>query len=63
MLVITRRVDQGIIIQDNILITVLRVEGDRVRIGISAPQEITILRQELLKHSGNGEASEPAKSR
>jgi carbon storage regulator len=63
MLVITRKVDQGIVIQDNILITVLRVDGDRVRIGISAPQDITILRQELLKQRGNGEASTPAKSR
>lgn len=55
-MVLTRRVDEGIVIQGNILITVLRVDGDRVRIGISAPQEITVLRQELLNQKGNGEA-------
>lgn len=51
-MVLTRRVDEGIVIQGNILITVLRVDGDRVRIGISAPQEITVLRQELLDEMG-----------
>lgn len=63
MLVLTRKVDQGIVIQGNILVTVLRVDGDRVRIGISAPHEITVLRQELLDQEGNGEATAPARSR
>jgi carbon storage regulator len=47
MLVLTRRVDESIAIGDNILVTVLAVEGDRVKIGITAPREITILRQEV----------------
>jgi carbon storage regulator len=47
MLVLTRRVDESIAIGENIFITVLSVEGDRVKIGISAPREITILRQEV----------------
>jgi carbon storage regulator len=49
MLVLTRRVDESIAIGDNIHITVLAVEGDRVKIGISAPREITILRQEVFE--------------
>ena len=49
MLILTRKVDQGIIISGNILVRVLGVERDRVKIGISAPEEITVLRQELLR--------------
>jgi carbon storage regulator len=47
MLILTRKVDQGIVISGNILVRVLGVERDRVKIGISAPGEITVLRQEL----------------
>lgn len=49
MLVLTRKVDQGIVIAGNIYIRVLGVERDRVKIGIAAPKEIVILRQELLE--------------
>ncbi len=48
MLVLTRKVDQGIVIAGNIYIRVLGVERDRVKIGIAAPKEIPVLRQELL---------------
>ena len=47
MLILTRKIDQGIIISGNILVRVLGVERDRVKIGISAPGEVTVLRQEL----------------
>jgi carbon storage regulator len=52
MLILTRKVDQGIVIQGNIVVTVLRVERDRVKLGISAPEEITVLREELLQRNG-----------
>jgi carbon storage regulator len=48
MLILTRKIDQGIVISGNIYVRVLGVERDRVKIGISAPSEITVLRQELL---------------
>jgi carbon storage regulator len=54
MLILTRKVDQGIVISGNILVRVLGVERDRVKIGISAPGEVTVLRQELW-HQANGE--------
>jgi carbon storage regulator len=57
MLILTRKVDQGIVIQGNILVTVLRVEKDRVKLGISAPNEITVLRDELLERNGHNENS------
>lgn len=65
MLILTRKLDQGIVISGNILIRVLGVERDRVKIGIQAPREVTILRQELLEREGTclpGKSDEPAPS-
>lgn len=47
MLVLSRKKGESIIIQDNIEVTILSVEGDTVRIGISAPKDIDIFRQEV----------------
>lgn len=47
MLVVTRKQDEGLIISDNIEITVLEVTKDKVKIGISAPKEVKIIRSEL----------------
>ena len=53
MLVLTRKIDQGIVISGNIYVRVLGVERDRVKIGISAPLNVTVLRQELLERDAN----------
>ncbi|MEX2158178.1 MAG: carbon storage regulator [Dehalococcoidia bacterium] len=60
MLVLTRKIDQGIVIAGNIYIKVLGVERDRVKIGISAPLDIAVLRQELIEREGaaNGEPAD-----
>ena len=47
MLVLSRRERERIKLGDTIVVTVVRVTGDRVRLGIEAPSEILILRQEL----------------
>lgn len=47
MLVLTRKLEESIVIDGNIRITVLHVQGDRVRIGISAPCEVHIDRAEV----------------
>ncbi len=47
MLVLTRKKDQSIIVNENIEITILEVQGDQVRIGISAPRDISIHRKEV----------------
>jgi carbon storage regulator len=48
MLVLTRKVGERIVIDDNIVVEVLQVVGNRVRLGIQAPAGVTILRQELV---------------
>ena len=48
MLVLTRRIGEGIVIADNIHVTVVAVKGQRIRIGITAPPTVSVVRQELL---------------
>ncbi len=47
MLVLSRQRDESIIIGDNIIITVVDIRGDKVRLGIEAPTEIPVHRQEV----------------
>jgi carbon storage regulator len=52
MLVLSRRENQQIQIGENVLITVVRVSGDTVRIGVEAPREVSVMRTELLDSAG-----------
>jgi len=47
MLVLGRRRNESIIIGEDVVITILAIEGERVKIGIDAPSDVSILRQEL----------------
>lgn len=47
MLVVTRKIEESIIIADNIEIVVLEVGKDRVKLGITAPKNVKIIRNEL----------------
>jgi len=48
MLVLTRKVDESIVIDGDVIVRILRVQGDRVRIGIQAPRHIPVARAEIL---------------
>jgi carbon storage regulator len=47
MLVLGRKTNESVMIGDDIVVTILGVDGDRVKIGIKAPSSVRILRQEL----------------
>ena len=55
MLVLSRKLNESIVINENIVVTVLGVKGDRVRLGIEAPGEIPVHRQEVYEKMQNEE--------
>jgi carbon storage regulator len=63
MLVLSRHRDESIIIGDDIVITVVDIRGDKVRLGISAPIEVSVHRQEVfeaIQRENRARASDPA---
>jgi carbon storage regulator CsrA len=53
MLVLSRKTQERIQIGDNVVVTVLRVKGNMVRIGIEAPKDVRVMRAELPVHGEN----------
>lgn len=53
MLVLTRKKDEGIVIGDNIEISIVKIEDGSVKIAINAPKEVSILRKELIEEVKN----------
>ena len=56
MLVLSRKRDERIVIGDSIVITVVEVRGDKVRLGIEAPPDVLVLRDELRPHAPSTDA-------
>ncbi|MDA1276081.1 MAG: carbon storage regulator CsrA [Verrucomicrobia bacterium] len=58
MLVLSRRINESIVIDGKIIINILRVEGEVVKVGVTAPKEIHVLRKEVYDeiHSNNVQA-------
>jgi carbon storage regulator len=54
MLVLTRRVGEEIVIADNIRVTVVMVRGRTIRLGITAPSSVRVIRGELLTEGNEG---------
>jgi carbon storage regulator len=65
MLVLSRKPEQSLLLGNDITVTVLSVDGDRVKLGVTAPRHITVLRQEIFKqvesaNAGAASAARPA---
>jgi carbon storage regulator len=63
MLILTRRVGETLMIGDQVTVTVLGVKGNQVRIGITAPKDVAVHREEIyqrIKQEHEGEGSVPA---
>ncbi len=66
MLILTRRVGETLMIGDSINVTVLGVKGNQIRLGITAPRDVTVHREEVFQRShgdtAEGKPAQPGKS-
>ena len=53
MLILTRRVGETLMIGDNVSVTVLRVKGNQVRLGVNAPKDVSVHREEIFERIQN----------
>lgn len=60
MLVLSRKCEQSLLLGDDIVVTVLAIDGDRVKLGIEAPRSVAVFRQEVFQQlrSSNTTAAE-----
>ncbi|WP_073670223.1 carbon storage regulator CsrA [Pseudomonas aeruginosa] len=59
MLILTRRVGETLMVGDDVTVTVLGVKGDQVRIGVNAPKEVAVHREEIYQRIQKEKDQEP----
>ena len=57
MLILTRRIGEAVIIGEDVSITVLRVKGNQVRLGVNAPRTVSVQREEIFERIKQEDAS------
>jgi carbon storage regulator len=62
MLILTRRVGETLMIGDSVTVTVLGVKGNQVRIGITAPKDVAVHREEIFQRIQKDDAAAPTTS-
>lgn len=61
MLILTRKIGESLIIDDKVTVTVMGMKGNQVRLGIDAPRNVRIYREEIFPHDASGKARESEK--
>ena len=62
MLVLSRKRSESVVIDENIVVTVIEVRGDKVRLGIQAPRDVPVHRSEILVSIQQAESVEATKT-
>lgn len=65
MLILTRRIGESVVIGDDVSVTVLGVKGNQVRLGVNAPRDVSVHREEIyakIQREGEAAVDEPASS-